>query len=58
MQLFGIMCDDSINKYKEKIPLSTMCILRSSAAGFAEQNGRNAELKRPECGLVTTGANS
>lgn len=24
MQLFGIMCDDSINKYKEKIPLSTM----------------------------------
>ena len=35
-----------------------VCILRNQAAGFAEQNGRNAELKRPECGLVTAGANS
>jgi len=41
--------------YGDIIMLVTLCILRSSTAGFAEQNGRNAELKRPECGPVTAG---
>lgn len=44
--------------YSMKVEKFIICILREPAAGFAEQNGRNAELKRPECGLVTAGAKS
>ena len=49
-----------LSTFKMKVAevYSKYCILREPAAGFAEQNGRNAELKRPECGLVTAGAKS
>jgi hypothetical protein len=43
--------------YNKKLEegLSPKCILRMPTAGFAEQNGRIAELKRPECGGQTAG---
>lgn len=51
--MFGVPLKD-----RKILPRTLHCILREPAAGFAEQNGRNAELKRPECGLVTAGAKS